>query len=51
MYSGSIIKQGEIGALVYATGTGTYFGKTAELVQDVRTVSHFQRAVLKSAPT
>jgi H+-transporting ATPase len=47
VYSGSIIRQGEIGALVYATGTGTYFGKTAELVQDARTVSHFQRAVLK----
>jgi H+-transporting ATPase len=47
VYSGSVIKQGEIGALVYATGTGTYFGKTAELVQDARTVSHFQRAVLK----
>ncbi|MDQ2875885.1 MAG: plasma-membrane proton-efflux P-type ATPase, partial [Actinomycetota bacterium] len=47
VYSGSIIKQGEIGALVYATGTGTYFGKTAELVQDARTVSHFQQAVLK----
>jgi len=45
--SGSIIKQGETGALVYATGTGTYFGKTAELVQDARTVSHFQRAVLQ----
>ena len=36
-----------VGALVYATGAGTYFGKTAELVQDARTVSHFQRAVLK----
>ena len=47
VFSGSIIKQGEIGALVYATGAGTYFGKTAELVQDARTVSHFQRAVLK----
>ncbi len=47
VYSGSIIRQGEIGALVYATGAGTYFGKTAELVQDARTVSHFQRAVLK----
>ena len=47
VYSGSIIKQGEIGALVYATGAGTYFGKTAELVQDAQTVSHFQRAVLK----
>ncbi len=33
--------------LVYATGTNTYFGKTAQLVQDAHTVSHFQRAVLK----
>jgi H+-transporting ATPase len=47
VFSGSIIRQGEIGALVYATGTHTYFGKTAKLVQDARTVSHFQRAVLK----
>ncbi len=47
VFSGSIVRQGEIGALVYATGTGTYFGKTAELVQDAHTVSHFQRAVLK----
>jgi len=47
VFSGSIIRQGENGALVYATGTGTYFGKTAELVQDAHTVSHFQRAVLK----
>ena len=47
VYSGSVIKHGEIGALVYATGAGTYFGKTAELVQDARTVSHFQRAVLQ----
>ena len=34
VFSASIIRQGEIGALVYATGAGTYFGKTAELVQD-----------------
>ncbi len=47
VYSGSIIRRGEIGALVYATGTRTYFGKTAELVQDASTVSHFQKAVLK----
>jgi H+-transporting ATPase len=47
VFSGSILRQGEIGALVYATGTKTYFGKTAELVQDVESVSHFQRAVLK----
>jgi H+-transporting ATPase len=47
VFSGSIVRQGEIGALVYATGTKTYFGKTAELVQDAHTVSHFQKAVLK----
>jgi H+-transporting ATPase len=47
VFSGSIIRQGEIGALVYATGTNTYFGKTAQLVQEAHTVSHFQRAVLK----
>jgi H+-transporting ATPase len=47
VFSGSIIRQGEIGALVYATGTKTYFGKTAQLVQEAHTVSHFQKAVLK----
>jgi H+-transporting ATPase len=47
VFSGSIVRQGEIGALVYATGANTYFGKTAQLVQEAHTVSHFQRAVLK----
>ena len=47
VFSGSIIKRGEIDAMVYATGTNTYFGKTAQLVQEAHTVSHFQRAVLK----
>jgi len=47
IFSGSIIRRGEIGALVYATGTKTYFGKTAELVETAVTVSHFQKAVLK----
>ena len=47
VYSGSIMRQGEIEALVYATGTNTYFGKTAQLVEEAVTVSHFQRAVLK----
>ena len=47
VYSGSILKQGEIDALVCATGQNTYFGKTAHLVQTAHTVSHFQRAVLK----
>jgi H+-transporting ATPase len=47
VFSGSIIRLGEIGALVYATGANTYFGKTAQLVQQSRTISHFQKAVLK----
>jgi H+-transporting ATPase len=47
VFSGSIVKRGETDAMVYATGTHTYFGKTAELVQGAHTVSHFQRAVLK----
>ncbi len=47
VYSGSIVKQGEAEALVYGTGSKTYFGKTAHLVETAHTVSHFQRAVLK----
>jgi H+-transporting ATPase len=47
VFSGSIIRQGEIGAMVYATGQSTYFGRTAQLVQEAHTVSHFQLAVLK----
>ncbi len=46
IYSGSIIRRGEIDALVYGTGQHTYFGKTAKLVESAHTVSHFQRAVL-----
>jgi H+-transporting ATPase len=47
VFSGSIIRRGEIDAMVYGTGANTYFGKTAQLVQEAQTVSHFQKAVLK----
>lgn len=47
VFSGSIIRTGEIDAMVYGTGSNTYFGKTAQLVQGAQTTSHFQRAVLK----
>ncbi len=47
VYSGSIIRQGEIDAVVTATGQHTYFGKTAQLVESAHTVSHFQKAVIK----
>jgi len=46
-YSGSIAKQGEMTGVVTATGMKTYFGETARLVQQAKSVSHFQRAVLR----
>jgi H+-transporting ATPase len=46
-YSGSIVKLGEMTGLVTATGMNTYFGHTAQLVEQAKTVSHFQRAVLR----
>ena len=47
VYSSSIVKMGEIDAVVSATGKNTYFGKTAALVESAPSASHFQRAVLK----
>ncbi len=46
-YAGSIIRQGEMNALVATTGMNTYFGKTAKLVEEAGTRSHFQKAVIK----
>ncbi|MFA7398001.1 MAG: plasma-membrane proton-efflux P-type ATPase [Crenarchaeota archaeon] len=46
-YSGSIVRQGEMDALVVATGMNTYFGKTTTLVEKAGTKSHFQKAVTK----
>jgi H+-transporting ATPase len=46
-YSGSVIRQGEMNGLVIATGLNTFFGKTAKLVAEARTISHFQKAVIK----
>ncbi len=45
-FSGTIVKQGEVVAKVKATGKNTRFGKTAGLVEQAKTVSHFQKAVL-----
>ena len=46
-YAGAIIRQGEMDAYVVATGISSFFGKTAKLVAEARTVSHFQKAVIK----
>ncbi len=45
-FSGTVVKQGEVVAEVTATGANTRFGKTASLVQQAKTESHFQKAVL-----
>ncbi len=46
-YSGSIIRQGEMDALVATIGMSTYFGKTTKLVEEAETRSHFQKAIIK----
>ncbi len=46
IYSSSVAKQGEVTGVVTATGTHTFFGKTAKLVSTAENVSHFQKAVL-----
>ncbi|KAH1192589.1 ATPase 4, plasma membrane-type [Glycine max] len=44
VYSGSTCKQGEINAVVIATGVHTFFGKAAHLVDSTNQVGHFQKA-------
>ncbi|MCH9632918.1 MAG: Calcium-transporting ATPase [Chlamydiae bacterium] len=46
-YSSTIAKKGEMNAIVIATGMDTFIGKTAKLVDNAETKSHFQEAVLK----
>jgi H+-transporting ATPase len=45
-YSGSLVRRGEAIARVIATGTRTYFGRTAELVSIAHIESTEQKAVL-----
>jgi H+-transporting ATPase len=47
IYSGSSVKQGEMAAVVTATGEHTFFGRTAKLVEGAGAESHFQRAVMR----
>lgn len=46
-YSGSIVKQGEMTGVVIATGSHTFFGKTAKLVASAGGKSHAQQAMFK----
>lgn len=46
-YSSSIVRLGEMDALVVSTGANTYFGKTTKLVEEAGTKSHFQKAIVR----
>ncbi|KAL2630277.1 hypothetical protein R1flu_014963 [Riccia fluitans] len=45
VYSGSTCKQGELEAVVIATGVNTFFGKAAHLVDSTQNVGHFQKVL------
>ncbi|TYH15587.1 hypothetical protein ES288_A05G053500v1 [Gossypium darwinii] len=45
VFSGSTCKQGEIEAVVIATGVHTFFGKAAHLVDNTNNVGHFQKVL------
>jgi H+-transporting ATPase len=45
VFSGSTCKQGEIDAVVIATGVHTFFGKAAHLVDSTNNVGHFQKVL------
>ncbi|KAF3786077.1 Plasma membrane ATPase, partial [Nymphaea thermarum] len=45
VFSGSTVKQGEIEAVVIATGVHTFFGKAAHLVDSTNNVGHFQKVL------
>ncbi|KAJ7951965.1 Plasma membrane ATPase [Quillaja saponaria] len=45
VFSGSTVKQGEIEAVVIATGVHTFFGKAAHLVDSTNQVGHFQQVL------
>lgn len=45
VYSGSTCKQGEVEAVVIATGAHSFFGKAAHLVDSTEVVGHFQKVL------
>jgi H+-transporting ATPase len=44
-YSGALIKRGEATGEVIATGKNTYFGKSAELIQTAKPISHIKKII------
>ena len=48
-YSGSVIRQGEMNGLVVATGSNTFFGRTAKLVEEASEKYPSKKFVLAEA--
>lgn len=46
-YAASAVRRGEATGEIIATGSKTYFGKTAELVRTARSASHLQATIFK----
>lgn len=46
-FSGSLVKRGEMTGVVIATGLHTFFGKTVQLVQRAKTVSRYQKLIIR----
>jgi H+-transporting ATPase len=44
-YAGAVVKRGEATGEIIATGPGTKFGKTAELVREAKTASHLEEII------
>jgi H+-transporting ATPase len=47
LYSGSVVRSGEVTGVVSATGLKTYFGRTAELVQIAKPKLHIEEMISK----
>ena len=45
LYSGSIVKRGESNGIVVSTGVGTYYGRTAQLVQLAKPKLHIEEVI------
>jgi H+-transporting ATPase len=47
LFAGSLLRRGEATGTVTATGAGTYYGRTAELVRTAKTVSHLEQTIFR----
>jgi plasma-membrane proton-efflux P-type ATPase len=47
LYSGSVIRRGEVTAIVVLTGVHTYFGRTTQLVQSARPRLHVEEVIAR----